>query len=214
MFKKAKNNWYVVLISLITVGLAVLTFVTSQQLTRTSPVAPNVPQVTPKAAEPACTLSFVIATPTPTNVVSGTPTNTPTSTPSNTPTPTPTSTVGCNSTCTVNSDCNNGLVCVASSCRNQSCTDSTSCSCSSATPTPTPVLSSCNSGCTVNTDCSSGLVCISGSCRNPSCTDKTTCTCTVATPTPNTPVTGNGPSVLGASVIGSGFLLILLGFAL
>jgi len=220
-----KKYWYLVFIAIITLGLGVVTLLTSQKLTKTTPVAPNVPQETPKAAEPACTLTFYMATPsaTPTNTPTGTLTPTPTATPTNTPTPTPTPTVtptptriivGCNYTCTVNEDCSSGLVCINSACRNASCSDQTNCSCPQATPTPTPVTVGCNSGCSVNTDCMSGLVCIDTFCRNANCTEKTNCTCEVAAPTPKTPVAGAGPSVLGTSIIGSAFLLILLGFAL
>jgi len=211
-----KKYWYFLLITVITFGLGIVTFLTSQQLTKTTPVAPNVPQVTPKAAEPACTLSFNLTTPTPTSETTPTITNTPTETPQNTPTntPTPTTTVGCNSSCEVNADCNSGLVCSDGNCRNGSCTDQTDCSCDQAGNTPTPVLSDCNSGCTVNADCSKGLVCIDNSCRNASCTEKTNCSCDVAIATPKTPVAGIGPSVLGVSVIGSAFLLIILGLAL
>jgi len=209
-----KKYWYFSLITIITFGLGIVTFITSQQLTKTTPVAPNVPQVTPKAAEPACTLSFNLATPTPTDAITPTITNTPTETPANTNTPTPTHTVGCNNGCTVNADCDNGLVCSDGYCRNGSCTEQTDCTCNQAQATPTPVLSDCNSGCTVNADCSNGLVCIDNSCRNASCTEKTNCSCDVAAATPKTPVAGIGPSVLGVSVIGSAFLLILLGLAL
>jgi hypothetical protein len=33
-------------------------------------------------------------------------------------------------------------------------------------------------------------------------------------PTPKIPVSGTGPSILGASIIGSGMLILLLGLAL
>ena len=235
-----KKYWYLFVIMIITAGLGVVAYLTSTKLTQTTPVAPNVPQSTPKAAEPACTLSFTIATPsptptgtptnTPTNTPSGTPSHTPTSTPtatpshtptstpSNTPTATPTPQVSCNSVCTVNTDCVSGLVCSDGRCRNASCVAQSSCQCPVATntptPTPTPVVQvGCNSACTVNTDCSSGLVCIDSACRNPSCSEKTTCQCEVAAPTPQTPVAGTGPTVLGASIVAGGFLLVLLGLA-
>jgi hypothetical protein len=206
-----KKYWYFTLITIVTIGLGVVTFLTSQQLTKTTPVAPTVPQVTPKASEQNCTLTLNIASPTVT--ITGTITVTVT----NTQTPTPTTYVtGCNGTCTVNADCSNELVCTNGNCRNASCTDKTNCSCeNNNSPTPTPVLSGCNNGCTVNLDCTNGLVCIDSACRNAGCTDKTNCSCEIAAnPTPKTPIAGTGPTVLGASVIGSAFLLILIGLAL
>ncbi|MDO8451906.1 MAG: hypothetical protein Q7S76_03490 [bacterium] len=91
-----KRYWYILFLLLITLGLGVVTFLTSQKLQQPAPVAPTVPQITPKAAEPVCTLTFGIAiatpTPTPTAAVSQTPTptNTPSPTPTNTPIPTAT----------------------------------------------------------------------------------------------------------------------------
>ena len=204
-----------------------MVFLTSQQLQKTGPVAPTVPQVTPKAAAPACTLQFSLGstptvTPTPTGSPTPTPSSSPTATPTHTPTATPTPLASCNSTCITNSDCVSELTCSGGYCRNPSCVDSTTCVCAVATstPTPTPIptiaaLVTCNSVCTVNADCLSGLVCASGACRNPSCTDKTNCSCEVAlNPTPQIPISGTGPSILGATAIGSGILLLLLGFLL
>ncbi len=170
------------MVTLFTLGLGVVVYVTSQQLATTELVAPSVPEVEPEAAEPACTLAFNInPTTTPTSTPTNTPTSTPTGTPTATPTPTPTGT--------------QEIVYVY--------------------PTPTPVqIMSCNSSCTINTDCPSDLVCVDGSCRNPSCTGATTCVCTqTPQPTPKTPVSG-GPSVLGATVIGMGVLILLVGLAL
>jgi hypothetical protein len=211
-----KKYWYFTIITIITLGLGVITFITSQQLTKTTPVAPTVPQVTPKAAEQACTLTLNIVSPTTT--LTGTPGDTPTNTPTNTPTPAG-ELKNCNGTCTVNADCTSGLVCTNSACRNASCTDKSDCICNQSESSPTPTtlaLSGCNIGCTVNMDCSNGLVCIDNFCRNASCTEKTNCSCeeVAAVPTPKTPVAGTGPTVLGATIIGSAFLLILLGLAL
>lgn len=79
-------------VTIITVGLGVVAYLTSTKLDNETSVAPNVPQVTPKAVSNACKVSFSITanTPTPTNTgtPSGTPTNTPTATPTNTPTDT------------------------------------------------------------------------------------------------------------------------------
>ncbi len=181
--KFIKKHWYLILISLFTVGLGVAVFLTSQRLATTEQVAPTVPQEEPEAAAPACTLAFAINTGT-------TPTSTPTSTPTATPTPTPTSTP----------------------------TPTPGQANPTATPTPTQVtLASCNKGCTLNSDCATDLVCVDGACRNPSCTTQTNCSCEVAQapqPTPKVPVSGTGPSVLGASVIAGGLLILLLGLAL
>lgn len=117
-----------------------------------------------------------------------TPTPTPTPTPANTNTPTPTPTPG------------QQIVYV------------------NPTATPTPVqqtVASCNNACTINTDCAGGLVCVDSFCRSAACTSDTTCACAATTvqPTPKTPVSG-GPTVLGASVIGIGMLILILGLAL
>lgn len=141
--KFIKQYWYILFILIFTVGLGVMVLLTSQKLTTTQPVAPTVPQATPKAAEPACTLTFTIATstptPTPTPGPTATPTPTPTPGPTATPTPTPTPRVGCNNNCSVNADCASGLTCVNGACRNPSCTEETDCQCAvAAAPTPTP----------------------------------------------------------------------------
>ncbi|MBI2404988.1 hypothetical protein HYV22_02310 [Candidatus Gottesmanbacteria bacterium] len=145
-----KKGWLISIATLITLGLGAVIFLTVQKLQQTTPVAPTVPQVTPKAAVPACTLTFAIAaepTPTPTPGITGTPTPTSTPGPTSTPTPTPTSTPTPGPT---------------------------------GTPTPTPIAA--------------------------------VLTPTPTTPpTPQVPVAGTGPSVLGASVIVGGFLLLLLG---
>lgn len=190
-----KKHWYLVVVTLLTVGLAVLVLLTSGKLSQTKQVAPTVPQGQPQATAAACQLSFNITTttgtptPTPTGTITPTPTPTPTETPTPTPTPTitPTPTVTPTPTPPVYN-----------------------------TPTPTPPPpSGCNNSCTLNTDCISGLVCIGGTCRNASCTSQTDCVCVVAVaqPTPKIPVSGSGFSILGASIIGSGLLILLLGLA-
>jgi len=154
-----KKYWYLLLLTGITAGIAVVTLLTSQKLKETGPVAPTVPQVTPKAAEPACTLRFALNQPTatPTPTPSATPTPTATSTPEPTPTPTSTPTPTATPTQTA-----------------------------PATPTPTPTA-----------------VIAYGPTPTPS-----------PIPTPKLPVAGSGPSVLGASAIAGGILLLLLGLAL
>jgi hypothetical protein len=121
-------------------------------------------------------------TPTPTLTITLTPT--PSSTPSGTVTPTVTPTVTITGTPSVTS-----------------------------TPTPTQIVyAACNGACTVNLDCGNGLVCLDKVCRNPSCVGNANCQCDIAaSPTPKVPVAGTGPSVLGATAIAGGFLLLLLG---
>ncbi len=222
-----KNNIFVGLFTIIILGLGAVIFLTVQKLQQPTPVAPTVPQATPKAATPACTLTFALATPTPTPGTTGTPTPTPTATPSPTPGP------ACNIACTSNANCNPSDVCFDTGngkfCRNSQCTSAVNCACATPTPTPTPTPApGCNSSCTTNADCSGGMTCFntgSGSfCRNASCTSQTNCACPTPTPTPGgptptpttpptpqVPVSGSGPTVLGASVIAGGLLILLLG---
>lgn len=76
------------LVTIITVGIGVVAYLTSTKLEQQQPVAPTVPQVTPKASDINCKLVFSIGTePTPTPTVGPSPT--PTATPSPTPTATP-----------------------------------------------------------------------------------------------------------------------------
>lgn len=218
-----KKHWYLVVVTLLTIGLAFMVILTSGKLSQTKQVAPTVPQQQPQASAGACALAFNITattgTPTPTPTPSPTPTPTPTPTATPTPTPTPKQYSSCNNTCTTDADCQSGLICASNSCRNPSCTGQSTCQCqvvyNSPTPTPPPPVS-CNNACTLNTDCSAGLVCVGGACRNPSCTSQTNCACIVTTvqPTPKIPVSGTGPSILGASIIGGGLLILLLGLAL
>ena len=93
--KFIKKYWYFIFVGFITLGLGVVSYLTSQKLQQQSPVAPNVPQEFPQAVEPACKLTFKIKskiTPTPTFTPTPTPTVTPTGTITPTLTPTPTST--------------------------------------------------------------------------------------------------------------------------
>ncbi len=88
-----KKYWYLLIVTIITIGIGVVAYLTSTKLEQQQSVAPNVPQVTPKASNnPDCKLVFslTINTPTPTPTgVQNTPTPTPTGV-QNTPTPTPT----------------------------------------------------------------------------------------------------------------------------
>ncbi len=85
-----KKYWYLIAVTIITVGLGVVAYLTSTKLDTSNPVAPNVPQVTPKATSNACKVSFSITVNTPTPTNTGAPTQTPTNTPTNAPTSTPT----------------------------------------------------------------------------------------------------------------------------
>lgn len=92
-----KKYWYLVIITFITAGLGIVTFLTSQRLKQEQPVAPSVPQEQPEAAKPSdckITLTFAVSTPTPTPTATATPTATPgpTATPTPTETPGPTAT--------------------------------------------------------------------------------------------------------------------------
>lgn len=87
------------LVTIITMGIGVVAYLTSTKLEQQAPVAPTVPQVTPKASDVNCKLIFSLGTditptltPTPTTEITGTPTQTPTPTsgPTSTPTPSPT----------------------------------------------------------------------------------------------------------------------------
>ncbi len=135
---------------------------------------------------------------TPTGTPGNTPTNTPTGTPGNTPTNTPTGTPGDTPTNTHTGTPGD---------------TATNTPTQTATVTPTQIVyATCNQACTVNADCGNGLVCLDSVCRNPSCSESASCQCQVAaSPTPRIPVAGTGPTVLGASVIMGGMLLLLLG---
>lgn len=88
-----KKYWYLLLVTFITVGIGVVAYLTSTKLETRQPVAPTVPQVTPKATDVNCKLVFTLSTdttPTPTSTTGPTPTETATPTPTLTPTATPT----------------------------------------------------------------------------------------------------------------------------
>src|SRR3989344_8931078 len=161
--KFIKKYWYMIFVLLFTAGMGVVVLLTSQKLSTTKPVAPTVPQDTPRASEPACTLTFAIAAAT-----------TPTSTPTPTPNPTCGGSCGSNGQCPTDHTCSENK-CVLSVCLQSGVTCSTDkCTRIYPTPTPTPsqVRASCNNTCSVNTDCARGLVCLDSACRNPSCTEK------------------------------------------
>ncbi len=90
-----KKYWYLMLVTLITMGIGVVAYLTSIKLEQREPVAPTVPQVTPKASDVNCKLIFTLGvdntpTPTPTVPVTGSPTPTQTPGPTASPTPSPT----------------------------------------------------------------------------------------------------------------------------
>ena len=203
-----KNKYTVYAVVGTTIVLAVIAIFTAIRLyqTRNQAVAPNVPSSKPAAAEPTllgtpvssiCSLSFNIATPTPT--VTATPTTPP----------------SCNSTCSINSDCPNNLVCYKQGssttgyCRNTQCTSQPNCLCPTATPTatatatvtPSPVPQ-CNSTCSTNNDCTNNLVCYipsgstTGYCRNTQCTSQSNCLCPTTTPTTTATATPTATSVI------------------
>lgn len=87
-----KKYWYLLIVTIITIGIGVVAYLTSTKLETQQPVAPNVPQVTPHAAATACRLSFTLAVNSPTPTNTGAPTATPTNTPTGNPTATPTNT--------------------------------------------------------------------------------------------------------------------------
>jgi len=217
--KTLKKYWYIISLLCVTLGLGVVTYLTSQKLTETKPVAPNVPQGQPQAVEDACRLQFTIGTPTNTPTGTITVTVTPTSTPTVTATVTPTSTPTVTATVTPTST---PTVTVTQTPTN------TPVSTNTPTATSTP-LAGCNISCTTDDDCESNLVCSSsGTCRNASCTDRTNCVCVIATvtatpttdqisevnpteaPLPQTPVSGS-PALFGMSIAVAGIVLLLLG---
>ncbi len=99
---------------------------------------PTVPQSTNTPTSTLTPTATGTITPTPTTP-GNTPTHTPTPTLTLTPTPTP-QYVACNASCTVNTDCTSGLVCLEGKCRNAMCAEKTTCQCDVVSPTPkTPV---------------------------------------------------------------------------
>ncbi|MBI3560050.1 hypothetical protein HY087_02905 [Candidatus Gottesmanbacteria bacterium] len=85
-----KKYWHLTVVSILTLALGILTFITTQKLSQQGPVAPTVPQAKPKAVEPACRLTFSVVQPT----------QTPTSTPTPTGTPGPTAVPNTSPDCT------------------------------------------------------------------------------------------------------------------
>lgn len=237
-----KRYWYLILVTLITVGVGIVAYLTSTKLEQQKPVAPTVPQVTPKATVNACRLIFSIATG-PTNTPTNTPTATPTGatgTPTNTPTATPTSPQG-NTT----PECTNLTLSpstgippfdVTATCTGKD-TDGDITAVEFTLPDGTTKLVEQNVGSPGSLTTAYNLAqngTYTFSCRvrdnnfvfssvpdvckktitlGPTPTGGPTPTAT-AIPTPKIPVAGAGPSVLGAATIAGGILLLLLGLAL
>ncbi len=61
-----KKYWYLLLVTIITVGIGVVAYLTSIKLEQRQPVAPTVPQVSPKATDINCKIVFTLGTHTPT----------------------------------------------------------------------------------------------------------------------------------------------------
>lgn len=228
------------LVTIITIGIGVVAYLTSTKLEQTAPVAPTVPQVTPKASDINCKLVFSIGvdnTPTPTPTPppqTGTPTPTPTPPPpTSTPTPTPTPVAGnTNPVCvdltvepatgtvpyTVTLTCigrdNDGDITAAEFTMPDGSTklvEQNVGSPGSITTTYTVTTSGAYSfSCRVRDN--NNVWISSDDCRvstGPTPPPGTTATPTPI-PTPKVPVAGV-PSVLGASVVAGGILLLLLG---
>lgn len=108
--------------------------------------------------------------------------------------PTPTGSVQqrCNTSCTNDAGCGEGMVCAmvngAGKCRNSQCYGVEDCWCyKTGTPTPGPA---CNSTCSTDVDCGSAFICVKtaggNKCRNPQCYGIEDCLCysTLSTPSP------------------------------
>lgn len=237
-----KKYWYLLIVTIITVGIGVVAYLTSTKLEQQTPVAPTVPQATPQAVASACRLSFSIGvdntpTPTPTGVTtpSPSPTATPTATPGPTETPTPTPTV----TPTpvqgnTNPECTNLAVepttgtppyTVTVTCTGKD-VDGDITAAEFTLPDGTTKLIEQNVGSpgsltTTYTITETGGYSFSCRVRDNNNVWISSDACRVSTgptptpspiPTPRVPVAGV-PSVLGASVIAGGILLLLLGLA-
>jgi hypothetical protein len=210
-----KRYWYIILLLVVTLGLGVVTYLTSTQLAKKTPVAPNVPQVKPQAVSQACTISFTMTSGpsnTPTSTPPNQPSKTPTATPSNTPTstitptpsPTPFTLIGCYSDCDKNNPCQSGLVCLNGLCRKESCPDQSNCNClvSTSTPTMTPTSTPLTNSTPTSTP-------LTNSTPTPTPTGSSlTPIPPTAIPTPETPVSGNN-FVTVLSIVAAGLLLLL-----
>ena len=230
-----KKYWYLMLVTIITVGIGIVAYLTSTKLEQQQPVAPTVPQVTPKATDIDCKIVFTLG-------VDSTPTPTPTGGPSPTPTPTTsanntkpectdltvepaTGTVPYTVTLTCTGKDTDGDITAAEFTMpdgSKKLVEQNVGSPGSLTTTYTVTTSgaysfSCqvrdNNNAWISSDAcriSTGPTAPPGSTATPPPGSTATPAPLAVNPTPRVPVAGV-PSVLGASVIAGGILLLLLG---
>ena len=222
-----KKYWYLLIVTIITIGIGVVAYLTSTKLEQQTSVAPNVPQVTPKASNnPDCKLVFSLTI------------NTPTPTPTgvqNTPTPTPTGQANRPECVELTLSPSTGTIPYTTT---LTCTgtivggDITAAE--FTLPDGTTKLVEKNVGnpgsisfdYTVGQSGSLSFSCrvrdnnfnfsgVSDACRKsvgPTPTGAPTATPSPI-PTPKIPVAGTGPSILGAATVAGGLLLLLFGLA-
>ena len=222
-----RKYWYLLIVTIITIGIGVVAYLTSTKLEQQTSVAPNVPQVTPKASNnPDCKLVFSLTI------------NTPTPTPTgeqNTPTPTPTGQANRPECVELTLSPSTGTIPYTTT---LTCTgtivggDITAAE--FTLPDGTTKLVEKNVGnpgsisfdYTVGQSGSLSFSCrvrdnnfnfsgVSDACRKsvgPTPTGAPTATPSPI-PTPKIPVAGTGPSILGAATVAGGLLLLLFGLA-
>lgn len=231
-----KRYWYLILLTIFTIGIGGVAYYTSTQLTKTTPVAPNVAQVKPQASETTnCVLAFKLA-PTPTGPANQIPTCTGLSVDPASGNKPLTVTLKCSGT-DPDGDINAATFNFG---------DSTADKIVNADfPGPTKDISTSYVFSTAGTytatckvrDNSLAFSAIPDACKQtitvktsdvvvveptnppialgPTNTPKPTLEVTPTTAqTPKIPVSGSGPSILGISAIGFGAILLLLGLAL
>lgn len=163
-----KKYWYLLGVLVVTLILGVVTFITSQQVAKKEAIAPTVAQITPFAAEPACTYNFTL-----------------TISPTLTPTPTPV----CGEACGSGNSCPAGLSCYVNgsskTCVLPDCiTNGSQCSVNKCTVTPTPTATLTHTPTatitpTPNAQC--GQSCVNGTCGSGLTCDTTTNLCILST---------------------------------
>jgi hypothetical protein len=161
-----------------------------------SPTAPERPSAD-VIRTATCSLTFVVASPTPSPSTSPSPTPSPSASPSPTPstspsptprpTPSPTPLAECNYPCTNTVDCANvNHLCYQGRCRLIDNPTSSTCTMPGATPTPTPRPTAtpvtvvptyqCNENCVNNADCSNAAhICYNSRCRLADNPESATC---------------------------------------
>ena len=220
-----KKYWYLLIVTIITIGIGVVAYLTSTKLEQQTSVAPNVPQVTPKASNnPDCKLVFSLTI------------NTPTPTPTgvqNTPTPTSvshrpectnltlspsTGTIPYTTTLTCTGTIVGGDITAAEF----TLPDGTTKLVEKNVGNPGSISfdytvgqsGSLSFSCRVR-DNNFNFSSVTDACRKaigPTPTGGPTATPSPI-PTPKIPVAGTGPSVLGAATVAGGLLLLLFGLA-